>query len=118
MAGAFDPGCLFCKIIAGDSPSETVYQDDLVVAFRDRYPKTPTHILIVCREHIPTLDYIGEEHSGLMARIVMVASRLARQEGIATNGYRLGVNVGRWGGQAIYHVHFHLMGGMPLRGEG
>ncbi|MDO8691762.1 MAG: histidine triad nucleotide-binding protein [Dehalococcoidia bacterium] len=118
MAGAVDPACLFCRIIAGESPSEMVYQDDLVVAFRDRYPKTPTHILIVCREHIPSLDRVGEEHSGLVARIVLVANRLAREEGIADTGYRLGVNVGRWGGQMIYHLHFHLLGGRPLQGEG
>lgn len=117
MAASPDPNCLFCRIISGESAGDKVYEDDLVTAIRDKYPKAPTHILIISREHIATLNDIGEEHAGLLSHIVIVATRLAREMGIADDGYRLSVNVGPWGGQAIYHVHFHLLGGTPMRWE-
>lgn len=117
MAAGYDPTCLFCRIISREIPGEIVYEDDQVVAFRDKYPKAPTHILLVCREHIASLNEVGEDHAGLLAHIVLAAGRLARELGIAQEGYRLAVNVGPWGGQAIYHLHFHLLGGRPLRWE-
>lgn len=109
--------CLFCRIMAGESPGEMVYQDGELVAFRDKYPKAPTHILIVPRAHIPSLADVEEQHSGLLARMVLLANRLAREEGIAERGYRLACNCGPWGGQAVPHLHFHLLGGRPLRWE-
>lgn len=109
--------CLFCRIIGGESPSEMVYQDMELVAFRDKFPKTPTHILIVPRVHIPSLADLKEEQVGLVARMVMLANRLAREHGIAEEGYRLTVNCGPWGGQAVPHLHFHLMGGRPMAWE-
>ncbi len=111
------PNCIFCRIIAGEIPSEMVYQDHELVAFRDKYPKAPTHILVVPREHIPSLAHVTEEHSALLARMVLLANRLARELGIAEQGYRLVNNTGPWGGQAIAHLHFHLIGGRPLRWE-
>lgn len=117
MESKFDADCLFCRIISGQVPGDIVYQDDQVVAMRDRYPKAPTHVLILSREHIPSLREITEEHSGLMAHIIHTGARLAREFGIAEDGYRLAVNVGAWGGQAIYHIHFHLLGGRPLKWE-
>ncbi len=117
VAGNYDPSCLFCRIIAGESPSDVVYSDNMVVAFRDKYPKTPTHILIVSRKHIPTLDQAGEDDSELLSHFILVANHLARELGIAGAGYRLSVNVGPWGGQAIYHLHFHLLGGTPMSWE-
>ncbi len=109
--------CLFCRIIAGESPGEMVYQDEEMVAFRDKFPKAPTHILIVPTAHIPSLADVEEQHSSLMARMVLLANRLAREQGIAEQGYRLVANVGPWGGQAVPHLHFHLIGGRPLRWE-
>lgn len=117
MAPRTDPSCLFCRIISGQSPSDTMYQDEQVVAFRDKYPKSPIHVLIVPREHIPTMADVIDDQAGLMGHMIMVANRLARELGIADQGYRLVNNTGPWGGQAIYHVHFHLLGGRRLRWE-
>ncbi|MDP2727727.1 MAG: HIT domain-containing protein [Dehalococcoidia bacterium] len=102
-------------MIAGESTGEIVYQDEEVVAFLDKYPKAPTHILIVPREHIPSLAQVDEERSGLVARMVLLANRLAKEREIAEQGYRLVINSGYWGGQAIPHLHMHLLGGRPLR---
>lgn len=117
MAQDIRADCLFCRIIAGESPTQMVYQDEAVVAFRDKFPKAPIHILIVPREHIPSLAQVGQEHSDLLARMMLLANRLAREEGIAERGYRLVTNSGLWAGQAIPHLHFHLMGGKALRWE-
>lgn len=108
--------CLFCKIIAGEIPSQTVYRDELVTAFRDISPIAPTHILIVPNQHILSLGEMGEEHAGLLGRVVKVAGELAASEGIAESGYRFITNVGPDAGQAVFHVHFHLVGGRPLGG--
>lgn len=92
-----------------------VYQDDRTVAFRDLYPKAPTHILIVPREHIPSLAHIEEKHDRLVAHILRLANRLAQEEGIADKGYRLVTNCGPEAGQSVPHLHFHLIGGKPLK---
>lgn len=108
--------CIFCKIIAGAIPSQTVYRDDLVTAFRDIAPIAPTHILIVPNQHIPSLAEMGEAHAELVGRVVKVANDLAASEGIAESGYRFITNVGPDSGQAVFHVHFHLLGGRSLGG--
>jgi histidine triad (HIT) family protein len=102
--------CVFCKIIAGDLPARMVYEDETVVAFQDAYPVAPTHILIVPREHIPTLNDVSEE-SGLMSHMAMVAVRIANDLGVGDSGYRFVVNVNRGGGQMVFHLHGHLMAG-------
>jgi histidine triad (HIT) family protein len=107
--------CLFCKIAAGEIPSTQLHADDLVVAFCDIAPRAPTHILIVPREHIRSAAELTEEHGPLLGRIFAVAADLARREGIADSGYRIVSNVGRWGGQTVDHVHFHLMGGRAFQ---
>jgi histidine triad (HIT) family protein len=107
--------CVFCRIVAGESPSRMVYQGEELVAFRDIAPKAPTHILIVPREHIPSLAEVTQEHSRLLAEMIHLANRLAKQEGIDQSGYRLVTNCGPWAGQAVPHLHFHLIGGKPLR---
>lgn len=109
--------CLFCRIIAGEIPIEMVYQNQDLVAFRDKYPKAPTHILVVPKEHIPSLSLVEDRHSDLLARMVLLVNQLAKEQGVAEQGYRLVVNAGPWGGQAVPHLHFHLIGGKPLRWE-
>lgn len=106
-----DPTCLFCRIVAGEVPSTQVHQDDLVIAFRDIAPRAPTHILLVPRRHVPSAADLVEDDGPLLGRLFAVAAKLARDEGIAENGYRLVSNVGRWGGQSVDHLHIHLMGG-------
>jgi histidine triad (HIT) family protein len=106
--------CLFCRIVAGEVPSTNVHDDDLVIAFRDIAPRAPTHILLIPRRHIPSAVDLVEADGPLLGRLFSVAAKIARAEGIADGGYRLVSNVGRWGGQTVDHLHFHLMGGRPF----
>lgn len=106
-----DPDCLFCRIAAGTIPSDIVHEDDMVVAFRDIAPRAPTHILLIPRRHIASAAELTEPDGPLLGRLFAVAADLARTAGIADSGYRLVSNVGRWGGQTVDHLHFHLMGG-------
>jgi histidine triad (HIT) family protein len=103
--------CLFCRIVAGEIPSDRVHDDDLVVAFRDISPRAPTHILLVPKRHIRSAADLVESDGPLLGRLFSVAAELAREGGIAEDGYRLVSNVGRWGGQTVDHLHVHLMGG-------
>ena len=105
---------LFERIIAGDLPATIVYRDERVTAFRDVHPRAPVHILVVPNKPIPTADDIADEDAGLIGHMVIVARDLARQEGIAASGYRLIVNCNAHGGQEVYHLHLHLLGGRPL----
>ena len=105
------PGCLFCRIVADEIPSTRVHEDDLVIAFRDIAPRAPIHILLIPRRHIPSAADLVETDGPLLGRLFAVAADIARSEGIADGGYRLVSNVGRWGGQTVDHLHFHLMGG-------
>jgi histidine triad (HIT) family protein len=108
--------CIFCKIIAGQIPSDVVYTDDRVIAFRDISPLTPVHLLIIPREHIATLNDITEHETLLMGHMVQVAKQLAKQQGIGTKGYRVVINCGPQGGQLVQHLHMHLLGGRELSG--
>lgn len=108
--------CVFCKIVSGDIPSDIVYRDDNVVAFRDLNPVAPTHILVVPCRHIAALLEVSDADYPLIGEMVKVANRLARQEGIADTGYRLAINSGEHGGQAVQHLHLHLIGGRQLSG--
>ena len=109
--------CLFCKIIGGQIPGDFVFKDDRVVAFRDIHPMAPVHVLIVPREHIVSLAGITEAKAGLVAHMVAVANKLAKQNGVADRGYRLVINSGPEGGQVVQHLHMHLLGGKPLDGK-
>ena len=106
--------CVFCRIIAGDIPGDFVYRDDEIVAFRDINPVAPTHILIVPRLHIASLQDLGQEHEGLLGRMILRAKALAEEEGVAHRGYRLVINSGVEGGQMVPHLHLHLIGGRRL----
>lgn len=102
--------CLFCGIIEGRIKGEIVYRDNSVVAFKDINPKAPVHILIVPTKHIATLLDLAEEDKELVGEIVSVANRLAKQQGIAKDGFRVVANCGAGAGQTVFHLHFHLLG--------
>jgi histidine triad (HIT) family protein len=105
--------CIFCRIIAGQVPARIVYEDELVVAFRDARPASPVHILIVPKKHIPTLNDITENDQ-ILAHIGTVAKIVAKRLGVDQSGYRLFVNVNRGGGQVVFHLHVHLVAGNDL----
>lgn len=107
---------IFSKIIRKEIPCELLYQDELVTAFRDISPKAKTHILIIPNKLIPTVNQVEQEDELALGRLFTVARKLAEQEGIAEDGYRLIVNCNRHGGQEVYHLHMHLLGGQPLGG--
>ena len=109
--------CIFCQILAGKVPSDIVYQDKEVLAFRDIEPQAPKHLLIIPRKHIPTISHLSEAEMPLVGHMVKVANQLARKEGIAETGYRLVINCGEEGGQMVPHLHLHLLGGRKLSGE-
>ena len=106
---------LFSKIIDKSLPSDMVYQDDLVTAFRDINPAAPTHILIVPNRIIPTVNDIADDDEAAMGRMLRVARDLAREEGIAEDGFRLIINCGEHGRQEVPHLHMHLLGGRDLK---
>jgi histidine triad (HIT) family protein len=105
---------LFERIIGGEIPADFVYRDERVVAFRDIHPRAPTHILVVPVKPIGTMDDVRAEDEALLGHLFIVASQIARAEGIASHGYRLIVNCREHGGQEVYHLHLHLLGGKPL----
>ena len=105
---------IFAKIVRGEIPADIVHQDDLVTAFRDVHPLAPTHILVVPNEVIPTMADVSQDDEAVLGRMLRVAADLAAREGIADNGYRVMINCRDHGGQEVYHLHLHLMGGRPL----
>ena len=105
--------CLFCKIIAGDIPSSKVYEDETVYAFRDIAPQAPTHILVIPKAHLESVNAVTAENSGVVAHIFEVIPRIAAAEGLA-NGYRVVSNCGDDGCQSVKHLHFHILGGAKL----
>lgn len=106
--------CLFCKIIAGDIPSAKVYEDDMCYAFRDIAPQASTHVLIVPKKHIASLDEAQIADQRLMGHLMLAAAQIARMEGIAADGYRVVTNIGKHGCQSVHHLHIHLLGGEQL----
>ena len=105
--------CLFCKIAAGDIPSTKVYEDELVLAFRDIAPMAPTHILVIPKAHIESVAQITAENSAVVAHVFEVIAKVAEQEGL-TDGYRVVSNCGDHAGQTVHHLHFHVLGGRQL----
>jgi histidine triad (HIT) family protein len=106
--------CIFCQIVQGKVPSDTVYEDDEIKAFRDIHPVSPTHILIIPKRHITSLADLPDEETPLVGRMVRVANELARKEGVARKGYRIIISSGEEGGQVVPHLHMHLLGGRKL----
>ena len=107
--------CLFCKIIAGEIPAPRVYSDDQVLVIPDINPKAPVHLLVIPRQHLASLDALTPAEDGLIAHLMRLLPKLAQEEGLA-NGFRTVINTGRGGGQEIFHLHIHLLGGTPLPG--
>ena len=107
--------CLFCKIVAGEIPAETVYQDDHVVAFKDINPKAAVHLLLVPKQHVASLNELDKGHDALLAHMLRVLPTIAREQGL-DDGFRTIINTGQGGGQIIFHLHMHLMGGADLPG--
>lgn len=106
--------CLFCKIVAGEIPSEKVFEDEAVLAFRDINPQAPTHILVIPKDHVASAAELEDRHAGDLVSIFKAAAAIAASEGIAETGYRLITNIGREAGQTVFHLHFHLIGGRPM----
>jgi histidine triad (HIT) family protein len=106
--------CLFCKIVSGDIPAERVAESDHTLAFRDLNPQAPTHVLIVPKEHHPNLAALADADGGVLAEVAVQARRVAEAEGIADSGYRVVFNTGPDGGQTVFHVHAHVLGGRPM----
>ncbi len=110
---ARDPECLFCRIVAGEIPATLVHEGDDVLAFRDIDPKAPTHVLVIPRRHIASLDHVGDGDRDLLGRLLLVARDVARAEGLE-GGWRVVANVGPDGGQSVDHLHVHVLGGRSL----
>jgi len=109
--------CIFCQIVEGKVPSNIVYQDDEVIAFRDINPQAPVHLLIISKKHIASLAHLTDKEMPLIGRMVKIANQLAKVEGVSESGYRLAVNCGKQGGQLVPHLHLHLLGGRELSGK-
>lgn len=110
-----DPSCLFCKIVAGSIPADLVHADERAVAFRDINPLAPVHVLVVPREHVASLEAASERHADLLGALLIVARRVAREQGIAEGGYRTVINTGADGGQSVHHLHVHVLGGRAMQ---
>ena len=106
--------CIFCKIVAGEIPSEQLYADERVIAFRDIEPQAPQHVLIIPRKHIPTLLDLEPADADLVGHVFRVAAQLAEELGIAADGFRVVNNCNQQGGQVVWHLHFHLLGGRQM----
>lgn len=106
--------CIFCKIAAGDIPASKLYEDEHVVAFRDLHPQAPTHVLIIPRRHIATLNDLEPGDAELIGRMYLAAKQVAADLGIAESGYRTAFNCNRDGGQEVFHLHLHLLGGRRM----
>ncbi len=111
---AFDSGCIFCRIAAREIPADIVHESDTVVAFRDQNPQAPVHLLLIPKEHIVSVADVEDRQGGMLAALLQAATHLANAEGVADGGWRLVSNVGADGGQTVFHLHFHLLGGRPM----
>jgi histidine triad (HIT) family protein len=110
--------CLFCRIIARQLPSEIVYEDDTVLAFNDIAPQAPTHVLIIPKSHVATVNTVADADAGIFTTLILRARAIAADRGIAESGYRVLFNCNAAGGQTVYHLHLHLLGGRQLKALG
>jgi histidine triad (HIT) family protein len=106
--------CLFCRIVAREEPAEVVHATDRIMAFRDRHPRAPTHILLIPKDHVESVGELTDKHGAVLAELFTAAAHLAKAEGIDRSGYRVVTNTGPDAGQSVFHLHFHLLGGRPM----
>lgn len=106
--------CIFCKIINREIPASIVYEDETMIAFEDINPQAPVHILLIPKEHFPSLNEIPDEKKDLLSRLFLKARDIAREKGIIETGYRIVLNTGRESGQEVFHIHFHILGGRRM----
>lgn len=109
-----DKNCLFCKILSGEIPADIVYESDSAIAFRDVNPQAPTHVLVIPRKHIPTINALQAGDQALVGSLYMAAQAVAQQEGIAEQGYRAVMNCNAAAGQTVFHIHLHVLGGRGM----
>ena len=109
-----EESCLFCRVIAGEIPGDFIHQDDHCVVLRDINPQAPTHVLVIPREHLDSLDDASQKDEALLGHLLRVAARVANDEGHAENGYRTVINTGAGAGQSVFQLHIHLLGGRPM----
>jgi len=106
--------CMFCKIVSGEITPDTVYEDDVVLAFRDINPQAPVHVLVIPKQHVATINDLDADSSALVGKMMMAAAKIAQQEGFAEQGYRTIMNCNAHGGQTVFHIHLHLLGGRVM----
>jgi histidine triad (HIT) family protein len=106
--------CLFCRLINGEVAADVLYQDARALAIRDINPQAPVHALVIPKEHVDSLDDIGQRDESLMGHLMRIASRVANDQGLAESGYRTVVNTGAGAGQSVFHLHVHVLGGRDL----
>ena len=106
--------CLFCKIVSGDIPADIVYEDDQIIGFRDINPVAPTHVLVIPKRHISTINDIEQGDTALVGHMYLAAKKIAAQEGLADTGYRTTMNCLEAAGQTVFHIHLHLLGGKEM----
>jgi len=107
--------CIFCKIVSKEIPAKIVFEDEKILAFHDINPEAPTHVIVIPKEHIESISEITEKHQNLLGHIHLCIKQIAHELGLAENGYRIVNNSGKLGGQTVYHLHFHLLGGRQLQ---
>ena len=106
--------CLFCRVVAGEIPAELLHQDELCVVIRDVNPQAPTHLLVIPREHLESLDEVGRQDEEMLGHLLRMASRQANDQGLSESGYRTVINTGAGAGQSVFHLHVHILGGRPM----
>ena len=109
-----ESNCLFCKIIAGEIPGQPVFEDKLCIVLRDINPQAPTHLLVIPREHLESLDEASQGDETMLGHLLRVGARVANDEGLSEGGYRTVINTGAGAGQSVFHLHVHVIGGRPM----
>jgi histidine triad (HIT) family protein len=110
--------CIFCKIASGTIPSSKIYEDTNILAFNDINPKAPVHVVVIPKKHIPTMNDVTEADSQLISELFQAMQRIAKKLGVAESGYRIVTNCQKEAGQEVFHLHFHILGGRPLKDLG
>jgi histidine triad (HIT) family protein len=114
VTALMEQDCLFCRIVAGEIPSELIYQDERSIAFRDINPQAPVHVLVVPREHMESLDEATQKDEAMLGHLLRVAARVANEQGLSESGYRTVINTGAGAGQSVFHLHVHVLGGRSM----